>query len=157
MPEKNMEFYDPEIDMEWNTAEDGYQNQSKNILEKEDAESENNQGFTRREFVIGALGFTAGILAKPAYEKVREIGEQRLEDKINMLLSGKIANVNVPERYGIDHFYARSGWNEGGGCVDSFTYREAVMKLNNMESVLLQENQALQVPIREGQSLQGGE
>lgn len=122
-----------------------------------ESKEDNSSRISRREFIIGGLAFLAGLSVKPGYEKLREIGEQKLEEKINMLLSGEIADVNVPKGYGIDHFYARSGWNEGEDSVDSFTYREAVMKLNDMENTSLQEGQRLSVPIREGQSLQGGE
>lgn len=95
---------------------------------------------------VGATGYA-----------LKEHGENIEEKKIAEIRNGETVEQNVPKGYGIDHFYARSGWNEGEGSVNSDTYRKAVMQLNNLESTSLQEGQKINVPVREGQSLKGGE
>lgn len=151
-------IYRPDGSANLDKATNNFLNKQEKFSSNESNESSNENSISRRDFIIGGFALLAGAaIAKPAFYKLKEFGEKKLEEKIEQLLSGEIADVIVPKGYGIDHFYARSGWNEGEGSVDSFTYREATMKLNDMKDVTLQENQTLKVPIREGQSLQGGE
>ncbi|MBW6431620.1 twin-arginine translocation signal domain-containing protein [Patescibacteria group bacterium] len=116
-------------------------------------------GMTRRDFIKNLAGASAaiatlGAVGPKAAEYLQGIGEKDLTEKTEELKS-KTIKLKVPNGFGIDHFYQRSGWNVGEKSIDATTYREIVKKINNLENSSLIAGAEITIPIRDGNSLEG--
>lgn len=161
----------PERMGDWTTEDIEEASQSKkidygnNLSDNETLESDksvidlgDDAGMTRAEFIKTMATASAGIatlgaVGPKAVELIREIGEKDLQEKTETLRQRTII-LKIPASYGIDHFYQRSGWNTGKDSIDAITYREIVKTINNLESSSLTAGAELEVPIREGNTLE---
>jgi hypothetical protein len=117
-------------------------------------------GMTRRDFIKNMAGASAaiatlGAVGPKAAEYLQEIGEKDLDEKTEELKKRTI-NLTVPNGFGIDHFYQRSGWNIGEKSIDATTYREVVKNINNLENSSLMAGAEITIPVRDGNDLESG-
>lgn len=146
MSEKpNFEPKDEDIDLTWGEKPE----------KTAEAESDYDASDSRRSFLknlgLGAIGAVGvGVGTKLGIDQA----EKNEEIQILNLVNGQTTEVAVPEGFGVDYFYPRSGWHNGRDSVALYYYREAVRRLNpGVDTSKLLVGQRIMVPIREGEVL----